>query len=302
MMARPLGRGGRTAQRSAEACSRLVALCLVLILLCSSTAPLAPRPNGTESGRPDIDSLAAAIAGLSSEFAPGPLPKVLEIPDMAALVAYSALRVDPRTALASMAALPLGREKIALVQAIVGVGSGGDSASIAKAMAPFIDARTMKVFAARLALARLAAEEALAHAGVAFRKDTILHIMGGAAIALLAAALAFEFLPAWSPLERALLLAAIGLGAATFFGALKEAMDAFGPGAVELRDFLNSIAGGALAGVAIAAFSSLLAATGISIVAGIVIFAVGSLVLGLPVGKVFIESSLGGLKAPRVDT
>jgi hypothetical protein len=279
----------------------IVALCLAMIILGSATTPLGPDSGGRGAGSADIDRLAKSMAGLPPEFA-APPGWGAEGPDMATLEAYATLRENPGAVLASMALLPRGREKIALARAILGDGPLGESASIAKAMEPFLDAKTMTVFKGRLARAGLGLEEALARGEVALRKDAVLHIMGGAAIALLAAAIAFEFLPAWSPLERALLLAAIGIGAATFFGALKEAMDAFGPGALELRDFLNSIAGGAMAGLAIAAFASLLAATGISIVAGIVIFAVGSLVLGLPVGKVFIESSLGGLRAPRVAT
>lgn len=309
--------------------ARLVAVVLIVAFLGSSTGPVSlpahtapPLTTGST-----FDFLMKSIATLPDSI-PASLATGPGTFDPETAVAWVRLRANPSAILASISAGQGGREKLALVRVLL---AGGGRAEAEKAISPFLTAKALHDFSDRFDLAGIPGIRVtdIERTGIPFdslnddtsavapsgdnpaadlppaatrRKDTALHIMGGASIALLAAAAAFEFLPAWSPLERALLLAAIGICAATFFGALKEAMDAFGPGAVEMRDFLNTVAGGALAGVAIGAFSCLVSAAGLSIAAGIVTFAVGSLILGIPVGRVFIESSLGKLRAPRVDT
>lgn len=127
---------------------------------------------------------------------------------------------------------------------------------------------------------------------VALRGDDRLHVLGGAATALLAASLAWEFTAPEDIFTRAGILLAAGAGSAVFFALLKEMLDALGFGAVEARDIGYTVSGGVVGAAAAGALVLVAQAAGLAPPVGAVVSAVAGLVLGYPVGKAFLKVAL----------
>jgi uncharacterized membrane protein len=114
-------------------------------------------------------------------------------------------------------------------------------------------------------------------------------------------AVAWQFLPPYALVSRGLLLMAAGSASAILFATFKEALDALGLGRVELKDIVYTIQGGLLGAAAASALACVVEAFAIAQPVGAVVLAVGGLVLGYPVAKIFVavlEAKLGHKKVP----
>lgn len=116
--------------------------------------------------------------------------------------------------------------------------------------------------------------------------DTALHIMAGAAVALVVAGTVYRLIPWWRPAAKLAAVAAFGIVSGVFAGAAKELYDSLHPRNHTVdwrRDFLNTAAGSAASGVFIIATGKAAMALGISPVTTAVFWIVSGVVIGVPV-------------------
>lgn len=119
-----------------------------------------------------------------------------------------------------------------------------------------------------------------------------LHVVAGAAGALLVSAVAYPLIDMETDRHSALLVAGLGVGGAMVAGAAKELWDLFGRGDVQLSDFLLTTAGGILAATLVYTVSANQAGGQDGDLGIAAVYASFALILSLPVGENLYRRSI----------
>ncbi len=181
------------------------------------------------------ESVTNAIKGMSEGIPSNArVGGVTEEVDAETKKAMEELQKDPNKVLTTIAKESQGADKIALLE---GVFTQKDKNTLEQRLKPFQD-KTAGL------IPDFQGVSPLQNGRVNCSGDCLLHVMAGAAGALIACSIAYSFVSWWTPWVKASLLVGAGLLSGVVFGALKEWRDSMGYGNVEFRDFMNTVIGG----------------------------------------------------------